>query len=246
MTETAQFARRLVETLKARAAAVPAAPTTALNAPCPRCQAPLLASARQVSCGAGCGFRQDRLVAGRELSYEELTALYSVGKTEVLEGFLSKAKRSFSVRLKLNQERRLEFDFEPRAGAGTGAGATPGGTQKAYPCPLCRKPLRLRQGSKGAFWGCSAYPECKHTQPDEGGKPGVRAASVAASMPTAEVLNASAGREVLASAAGAACPTCGAGKLVSRVSSTSDRRFLGCSKFPNCRHFEWEKGNGKR
>ena len=243
MTETAQFARRLVETLKARAAAAPATPKTRLAAPCPKCQAPLQAGTLQVSCSAECGFRQVRLVAGRELSDAELTVLYIDGKTGLLEGFVSKTKRLFSARLKVNAEWRLEFEFEARGDANTGAGVTLGGTQKRYPCPLCRHPLRLRQSSKGAFWGCSAYPQCKHTQPDDGGKPGVRTATVAASMPVAEALRLSASREAPGGAAGAACPTCGLGKLVSRASSTSPRRFLGCSKFPQCRHFEWERGH---
>jgi four helix bundle suffix protein len=32
-------------------------------------------------------------------------------------------------------------------------------------CPLCEKPMRLRQSAKGEFWGCSTYPECKGLRP---------------------------------------------------------------------------------
>ena len=32
-------------------------------------------------------------------------------------------------------------------------------------CPLCGKPMRQRKSAKGAFWGCSAFPECKGTRP---------------------------------------------------------------------------------
>jgi four helix bundle suffix protein len=32
-------------------------------------------------------------------------------------------------------------------------------------CPLCDKPMRVRRSSKGEFWGCTAYPECKGTRP---------------------------------------------------------------------------------
>ena len=91
-------------------------------------------------------------MAGRELSDAELTVLYIDGKTGLLEGFVSKTKRLFSAKLKVNAEWRLEFEFEARGDANTGAGVTLGGTQKRYPCPLCRQPLRLRQSSKGAFW----------------------------------------------------------------------------------------------
>jgi DNA topoisomerase III len=30
-------------------------------------------------------------------------------------------------------------------------------------CTACARPMRLRQGSKGQFYGCSGYPECKST-----------------------------------------------------------------------------------
>ncbi|HMW70630.1 MAG TPA: DNA topoisomerase [Cellvibrionaceae bacterium] len=41
---------------------------------------------------------------------------------------------------------------------------------------------------------------------------------------------------------GANCPTCGSGKLMLRTMSKGDhagKEFLGCSKFPECRHFGW-------
>lgn len=31
-------------------------------------------------------------------------------------------------------------------------------------CPECGKPLAVRKGSKGDFWGCTGYPNCKHTE----------------------------------------------------------------------------------
>lgn len=32
-------------------------------------------------------------------------------------------------------------------------------------CPLCGKPMRRRTSTKGDFWGCSAFPDCKGTRP---------------------------------------------------------------------------------
>jgi ssDNA-binding Zn-finger/Zn-ribbon topoisomerase 1 len=32
-------------------------------------------------------------------------------------------------------------------------------------CPECGQPMRLRKGKTGQFWGCTAYPTCKKTQP---------------------------------------------------------------------------------
>ena len=31
-------------------------------------------------------------------------------------------------------------------------------------CPDCGQPLKKRNGRFGEFWGCSAYPKCKHTE----------------------------------------------------------------------------------
>jgi four helix bundle suffix protein len=37
--------------------------------------------------------------------------------------------------------------------------------QPASPaCPLCGQPMRQRKSAKGAFWGCSTYPDCKGTR----------------------------------------------------------------------------------
>lgn len=31
-------------------------------------------------------------------------------------------------------------------------------------CPKCGAPLKLRNGYKGKFWGCSNYPKCHYTK----------------------------------------------------------------------------------
>ena len=33
--------------------------------------------------------------------------------------------------------------------------------QQEY-CPQCGAPLQIKQGKKGLFLGCSAYPECDY------------------------------------------------------------------------------------
>lgn len=41
-----------------------------------------------------------------------------------------------------------------------------------HQCPTCGKPLRRISGSKGFFWGCTAYKEgCKFSCSDEKGQP---------------------------------------------------------------------------
>lgn len=40
-----------------------------------------------------------------------------------------------------------------------------------HSCPSCGKPMKQRRSVKGVFWGCSGYPACKTTRPDQNGKP---------------------------------------------------------------------------
>lgn len=35
---------------------------------------------------------------------------------------------------------------------------------KTIECPKCSKPMRRRRGSKGEFWGCSGFPDCRGTR----------------------------------------------------------------------------------
>jgi DNA topoisomerase-3 len=111
-------------------------------------------------------------------------------------------------------------------------------TGPAYPCPRCKKPLRLVKGPKGAFWGCTGYPECKHTQPDDAGKPVMRTDAVAGRATPVETSNA---RSVHARSAkaGSACPDCKSGLLISKTMKASAKPFIGCNRFPSCRYFAW-------
>ena len=31
-------------------------------------------------------------------------------------------------------------------------------------CADCGEPMKLREGEYGPFWGCTDYPECRHTE----------------------------------------------------------------------------------
>lgn len=45
-------------------------------------------------------------------------------------------------------------------------------SSNALPCPVCKEGfLRKRKGQNSVFWGCSRFPECKHTCQDKDGKP---------------------------------------------------------------------------
>ena len=107
-----------------------------------------------------------------------------------------------------------------------------------YPCPRCQKALRLAKGPRGPFWGCTAYPDCRHTQPDDGGKPGVRVDDVAGKASKAEV-SASRAPAARTARAGEACPDCKTGLLVNKTMKDSGKAFVGCNRFPACRFFAW-------
>lgn len=94
------------------------------------------------------------------------------------------------------------------------------GSGPAHPCPQCGKALHRREGAKGAFWGCSGYPECRVTLPDEGGKPG--AVKAGSPCELTEFV----------------CPKCGKPlELRHGVSKKSGRPYdwYGCSGYPACR-----------
>jgi len=101
-----------------------------------------------------------------------------------------------------------------------------------HPCPSCGKPLRRRKSGNGFFWGCSGYPECKTTLPDNRGKPAKRKTSekVAQKKSKARV--------------GDTCLECKKGKLVLRSiknGKNEGKPFLGCTGYPKCRYFSWHK-----
>jgi DNA topoisomerase-3 len=83
-------------------------------------------------------------------------------------------------------------------------------------CPVCGKPMRLLQGQKGEFWGCSGYPECKKTLSRKAGDSG-------------EPMEKPIVSEIHK------CPVCGKGLSRRRDQKSPDRYWWGCSGYPNCR-----------
>jgi DNA topoisomerase-1 len=102
--------------------------------------------------------------------------------------------------------------------------------EKTYPCVCGKGYLQSRKSKQGNhFWGCSNYPECKRTLPDDGGKPGKKQTKTSGSPKVTQ-------------AAGEACPTCKGGTLVLRTiknGQNAGKTFYGCTNFPECRHFSW-------
>jgi len=99
---------------------------------------------------------------------------------------------------------------------------------KEYPCECGKGFMQLRIYKKNKFWGCSGYPKCKNTLPDNDGVPGKKTQADIASR-----MDIKAGDE---------CPSCNQGTLIKRNiknGSNEGKEFLGCSCYPSCKQFSW-------
>ncbi|ACS84254.1 DNA topoisomerase family protein [Musicola paradisiaca] len=85
--------------------------------------------------------------------------------------------------------------------------------ERQQDCPQCGAALVIRNGSHGAFLGCSAYPGCDYIRP----------------------LKAYADGHIVKVLDGQICPECGA-TLVLRQGRYG--MFVGCGNYPECDHTE--------
>jgi DNA topoisomerase-1 len=107
-------------------------------------------------------------------------------------------------------------------------------------CEKCGSPMVIRTSRRGPFLACSGYPKCRNTKSlgkvkggAEGKSPAASAAgSQAGSGATAAPRRAARAKPVETDRD---CPDCGS-KLVIRKGSRGP--FLGCSKYPKCKHTE--------
>jgi len=129
-------------------------------------------------------------------------------------------------------------------------------------CPACKDgKLQIRRGKYGAFAACNRYPECKTTfsLPKSGLSKPAKKACEHCGMPMivlirqrkkpqelcvnqdcpSKKIEGEAGKELRDIEKGKVekeCPECKEGKLVVRNSIYG--KFLGCERFPKCRHTE--------
>jgi len=85
-------------------------------------------------------------------------------------------------------------------------------------CPDCQKPLVIRLGKTGKFFGCTGYPECGYTR----------------SMENPDDPEASNSREPEI-IAGRSCPEC---QSALHVKTGKYGKFIGCSNYPKCKFME--------
>lgn len=147
----------------------------------------------------------------------------------------------------------------PRTGVAGTTSASPAPTGTVHACALCGRPMRQRKGSAGLFWGCTGYPDCRHTLPDLDGKPSARADTVTARRPEPKPVEPTratpatsppfvgrpSGGPAAGSVGGSAGPDeatgtpeqklCGLCGKPMRLRQGANGPFYGCSGFPVCR-----------
>lgn len=97
-----------------------------------------------------------------------LTAIWERQLSEMVEG--RKAMDGFVEQVAETVRKWVE-DIKKNAGSMSRPSDEP-----TFPCPQCGRPMFLRTGKFGKFWGCSGYraesSPCQTILPDDGGKPG--------------------------------------------------------------------------
>ncbi len=175
---------------------------------CPKCGSQLNERFKSYECsGEDCDFVVWKTIAARILTREEVETLVADGKIGPLSGFRSKAKKPFEAVLKLNDEFKVEFDFE----------ATTAAAKTDINCDKCGAAMIIRSGRRGEFLACSAYPDCKNAlsfSRDADGK--ITPIAKPAEIKTGET-----------------CDKCGAEMVVKRGRRGP---FLACSGYPKCKN----------
>ena len=81
---------------------------------CPFCHSAMNKSRYTFQCvNESCGFQAPAEICRKRLTDAQITALLTKGRTGVIKGFKSKAGKSFSAALYIDQEdRTVKFDFQ--------------------------------------------------------------------------------------------------------------------------------------
>lgn len=86
------------------------------GAKCPSCGAPVFQSGDVAACSKSCGFTMWTMIAQRKLNDDEIAQLLRDRKLPVIDGFLSKEKKSFSAGLAMGEDFKVSFVFDRRPG----------------------------------------------------------------------------------------------------------------------------------
>jgi DNA topoisomerase III len=93
----------------------------------------------------GCSFRVGKIILQRPIEKEQLQKLLTQGRTDLLDKFISRKGRPFKAFLVLGPDKKVKWEFEPRAKKTPGSAKTreappKADLSKAQPvavCPAC-------------------------------------------------------------------------------------------------------------
>ena len=121
---------------------------------CPLCGSPLEENKNAIFCN--CNFTLFKTIAGHALTSKEISALFTNGRTPLIQKFKSKKGSEFAAALKWGEgadKGRAVFEFQ----------------HKDLPCPVCGDSLRFRGGTnpQGGPQESGAYvcPQCNYGIP---------------------------------------------------------------------------------
>ena len=137
--------------------------------PCPKCkEGQVVENAKAYGCSRyreGCNLTIWKTVARKKLTEKQAQLLMANGRTEKMQGFISKAGKKFAARLKFDDEFKVvfEFDDQPRNGSSKSerreeppeeSTQSPADPSAALTCPKCRQG-QIIEGQRG--FGCNRY-----------------------------------------------------------------------------------------
>jgi DNA topoisomerase-3 len=88
--------------------------------PCPKCGARVYEHGMSYTCekavgpGKTCDFRSGRMILQQPIEREQMQKLLATGRTDLLNGFISKKGRRFKAFLVKNPDGKIGFEFQPR------------------------------------------------------------------------------------------------------------------------------------
>jgi len=147
-------------------------------------------------------------------------------------------------------------DAEPSAPANMAA-ASADGEEEIEACELCGKPMQLKRGRFGPFYGCSGYPECKNIRKiSRSGKLTAPPQLLDEKCPVdgaqlvkrwgrfGEFISCSnypKCKYIKQETTGVKCPRPGCGGELVVKKSRRGKVFYGCSNYPKCETVFWDK-----
>jgi DNA topoisomerase-3 len=109
-----------------------------LSVPCPKCGGEVHEKYRKFQCiEPDCDFGFWKIMGGRQLDPSEAETLLREREVGPLDGFRSRLGRPFSAKLRLTDDKAVEFDFGPRLDAEDGEAPDFTGQTPLGPCPKC-------------------------------------------------------------------------------------------------------------